>query len=157
MIHFEIVKVEFSFSHWWEFNYGQCIWDKCGGIRNKLRNALYKINFCTRFHLFLLKPYPLNLPLIFCPQYPPKRSSPNAFIPSLGQNQRDNEQSKNIIYPINQKMVKRQIMCDKTLTWMCNRLKLKMIIEKGAMSSTKRKWSKIKTMWPKFQKSKHEK
>jgi len=32
-----------------------------------------------------------------------------------------------------------------------------MIIEKGAISSTKRKWSKIKTMWPKFQKCKHEK
>jgi hypothetical protein len=40
---------------------------KCVGIKNKLKNALYKLNltnFCIRFHLVLAEPYSFNLPLI---------------------------------------------------------------------------------------------
>jgi hypothetical protein len=40
---------------------------KCGGIKNKLKNALCKLNltnFCTRLHLVLPEPYSFNLPLI---------------------------------------------------------------------------------------------
>jgi len=41
----------------------------------------------TWLHLLLIKPYPLSLPLIFYPLHPCKNTSPNAFIPSLGESQ----------------------------------------------------------------------
>lgn len=64
---------------------------KYGGINKRLRNALHVrlilIKSYTWLHLLLIKPYPLSLPLIFYPLHPCKNTSPNAFIPSLGESQ----------------------------------------------------------------------